>query len=313
MIIKQEAVNDVLAKAQENFKKTGLSIKPNVMQRFENAISEIAANKSYKEGNLINEFDLTKIVNEAGLVLNDAISDNRNIDNPVDDLMSLTDYLYTLTMQKLGSPDIPVSFGPEMQKSIVKCATTVSSKQDLDQSYSFGERIYNKQRYMDADEVRNEISTPLSAAENGNPTPSQVQTLVAAYQALQKRQNDHGFFWRLFHRTENANRTELLSNMQSALKYVLGDDINIMKCSALFLAEKVLKQNMEGSVSTAFTDDGISKRTGVSVDSFVCSDVKQNDCTNELRENLINDINPQVNNEIQKPNIETIEAASKKL
>ena len=311
MFIKKESVNEVVLKAQEKFKTAKISVNNKVMERFENALSEIAQNQSYEEGKTINDRDLIKLTNEAGLVLNNAISDKGNIKKTVDDLMILTDYLYAMTMQRLGSPDIPVSFGTEMKNSIVRFAVSTESNKNLNHSYHFNDSVYEKQRGMDADVLKDQIDVSLSAVENGNPSPSQVQTLVAEYQALQKRQNNHGFFWRLFHSTENANRNELLSNMESALKYVLGADVDIMKSSPLLLAEKVLKQNMEQEVSVAFADDGMAQRIGASAEAFAGSDVNEKDITQQLREKLIKDFDVQTVKKVQAPENEASKSLNK--
>ena len=311
MFIKKESVNEVVLKAQEKFKNAKISVNNKVMERFENALSEIAQNQSYEEGKTINERDLIKLTNEAGLVLNNAISDKGNIKKTVDDLMILTDYLYAMTMQRLGSPDIPVSFGTEMKNSIVRFAVSTESNKNLNHSYHFNDSVYEKQRGMDADVLKDQIDVSLSAVENGNPSPSQVQTLVAEYQALQKRQNNHGFFWRLFHSTENADRNELLSNMESALKYVLGADVDIMKSSPLLLAEKVLKQNMEQEVSVAFADDGMAHRIGASAEAFAGSDVDEKDSTQQLREKLIKEFDVQTVKKVQAPENEASKSLNK--
>lgn len=311
MFIKKESVNEVVLKAQEKFKNAKISVNNKVMERFENALSEIAQNQSYEEGKTINDRDLIKLTNEAGLVLNNAISDKGNIKKTVDDLMILTDYLYAMTMQRLGSPDIPVSFGTEMKNSIVRFAVSTESNKNLNHSYHFNDSVYEKQRGTDADVLKDQIDVSLSAVENGNPSPSQVQTLVAEYQALQKRQNNHGFFWRLFHSTENANRNELLSNMESALKYVLGADVDIMKSSPLLLAEKVLKQNMEQEVSVAFADDGMAQRIGASAEAFAGSDVNEKDITQQLREKLIKEFDVQTVKKVQVPENEASKSLNK--
>ncbi len=311
MFIKKESVNEVVLKAQEKFKNAKISVNDKVMERFENALSEIAQNQSYEEGKTINERDLIKLTNEAGLVLNNAISNKGNIKKTVDDLMILTDYLYAMTMQRLGSPDIPVSFGTEMKNSIVRFAVSTESNKNLNHSYHFNDSVYEKQRGMDADVLKDQIDVSLSAVENGNPSPSQVQSLVAEYQALQKRQNNHGFFWRLFHSTENADRNELLSNMESALKYVLGADVDIMKSSPLLLAEKVLKQNMEQEVSVAFADDGMAQRIGASAEAFAGSDVNEKDITQQLREKLIKEFDVQTVKKVQPPENEASKSLNK--
>ena len=93
----------------------------------------------------------------------------------------------------------------------------------------FADNVYEAQRGKDAADISKteEIRLAIEAAKVKMATPAQVEKLVAEYQALAKRQSNHGFFWRLFHREENAARTQLLSKMEGALKKMLGDDANI--------------------------------------------------------------------------------------
>ena len=120
MFIKKESIDGVLAKMQENLKNTGIQIKPDVMARFEAALSEIAANGAYEEGTKITENDLIKITNEAGLVLSDIASGKEEIKKPANALMIVTDYLYVMAMQKLGSPIFPRCLALKCKRAFVR-------------------------------------------------------------------------------------------------------------------------------------------------------------------------------------------------
>ena len=260
MFIKKESVESVLLKTQENFKKTGVQIRPDVIERFENSLVEIANNGAYQEGTKIKEADLIKVTNEAGLVIQEIASDKGEFKAPVEQLMIATYYLYAVAMQKLGCPDIPLLFGTEMQNIVCKYATKISSRQTLVHGDYFVEDVYDAQRGKNADVVKAEVEEALNAARVSAATPKQVQQLVAEYQALAKRQNAHGFFWRLFHRAENEARVELLSEMERHLKTMLGEDVNLMKSTSLYLAEKTIEKNVAKQVKVAFAKNGIEKR-----------------------------------------------------
>ena len=278
MFIKKENIDSVFAKAQENFKNTGIQIKPAVMKRFEDALSEIAANSAYEEGAKIKESDLMKITNEAGLIFKDIVSGNKEIKKPVNALMSVTDYLYAMAMQKLGSPDMPALFGDEMQKNVCNFAAKIIGKQSLDGGQFFADRVYEAQRGRDADEIKKdeEVKNAINAAKVKMATPAQVEKLVAEYQALAKRQNGHGFFWRMFHREENAARTKLLSKMEGALKTMLGDDANLKNSTPLLLAEGSIRNTVAKEARLAFAKNGMEKRGAISAKDLV-STAKQID------------------------------------
>ena len=278
MFIKKESIDSVFAKTQENFKNTGIQIKPGVMKRFEDALSEIAANSVYEEGAQIKESDLMKIINEAGLIFNDIASGDKEIKKPVNALMTVTDYLYAMAMQKLGSPDIPALFGAEMQKNVCNFAAKIIGKQSLDRGQFFADRVYEAQRGMDAADISETetVKYAISAAKVKAATPAQVERLAAEYQALAKRQSNHGFFWRLFHREENEARTELLSKMEGALKTMLGDNANLKNSTPLLLAEGSIKNTVANEARLAFAKNGMEKRGGISAKDLV-STAKQID------------------------------------
>ena len=271
MFITKESIGSVFAKTLENLKNTGIQIKPAAMKRFEDALAEIAANSAYEEGATIKESDLMKITNEAGLIFDDIASGNKEIKKPVDALMTVTDYLYAMAMQKLGSPDIPTLFGAEMQKNVCSFAAKIISKQSLEGGQFFAGRVYEAQRGMDAADINENkaVKNAIDAAKVKAATPAQVEKLVAEYQALAKRQSNHGFFWRLFHREENAARTELLSQMEGALKTMLGDNANIKNSSPSLLAEGLIKNAVANEARLAFAKNGMEKRGGISAKDLV--------------------------------------------
>ena len=278
MFIKKESIDSVFAKTQERFKKTGIQIKPEVMKRFEDTLAEIAANSAYEEGAEIKESDLMKITNEAGLIFKDIASGNGEIKKPVNALMTVTDYLYAMAMQKLGSPDMPALFGDEMQKNVCTFAAKIIGKQSLDGGRFFADNVYEAQRGKDAADISKteEIRLAIEAAKVKMATPAQVEKLVAEYQALAKRQNGHGFFWRMFHSKENAARTQLLSKMEGALKIMLGDDANIKNSTPLLLAEGSIRNTVANEARLAFAKNGMEKRGGISAKDLV-STAKQID------------------------------------
>ena len=265
MFIKKESINGVFAKTLENFKNTGIQIKPAAMKRFEDALAEIAANSAYEEGAKIKESDLMKITNEAGLIFDDIASGNKEIKKPVDALMTVTDYLYAMAMHKLGSPDIPVLFGAEMQKNVCSFAAKIIGEQSLGGLF-FADNVYEAQRGMDAADISETeaVKNAIDAAKVKAATPAQVEKLVAEYQALAKRQDGHGFFWRMFHSKENAARTQLLSKMEGALKKMLGDNANIKNSTPLLLAESSIRNTVANEARLAFAKNGMEKRGGIS-------------------------------------------------
>ena len=333
MFIKNESVNDVLVNAKGKFDKLGIKLNAVVkrgldanekvvdLARFEREMADIAAKRSYSEGQRIDENDLIKITNEVGFFLDSMCTQLESKGsgvkdyNPIEPLICATDYLYAVAMQTLGCPDIPATFGPAVQAQIGKSATSIRSHLMLDHAPTYQDRFYYNQRGMDADEVRDEVSQIMDAAKDGKQTAPQLQSLVAQYQALRRRQNDHGFFWRLFHRGENAARTELISDMEVALKGVLGDKIDLMHSSPLFLAEGMVAKNTAQDIEAVFANGDFAERVGVDASIIENLDEKQNEnnleSTQALRDSLKNALEPKENNEVKQPEINEIGAPSR--
>lgn len=324
MFIKQEYVNEVLAKAEENLQKSGINLNSKVMDRFKTELSDIASSSSYKEGDKIDATQFFKISNEAGLIINsirdDLISSKRNLSpdqlksyEPMDSLMTVTDYLYAMTMQALGCPSIPASFGSTIQKNVGDLSTAINCNLKLDVGETYAYRVYDHQRGKDAEEIWGTVFDLASNANQNIASPREIETLAAEYQALQQRQNDHGFVWRLFHPWENAERTHLLGEMESALKNVLGQNVNLMKNSPLSLAESMFKKSAIENAKAAFSDDAMSKRIGVSLEAFSSESIMQNsdDMQKELTDSLSKDLNVNEKKEIQQPKTEEINAPQK--
>jgi hypothetical protein len=96
--------------------------------------------------------------------------------------------------------------------------------------------------------------------------------------------------------------------MESALKNVLGQNVNLMKNSPLSLAESMFKKSAIENAKAAFSDDAMSKRTGVSLEAFGGENIMQNsdDMQKELTESLSKDLNLNEKKEIQQPKTEEI-------
>lgn len=324
MFIKKEYVNEVLAKAEGNLQQSGINLDPKLMKRFKTELSEIAKNSSYKEGDRIDATHFFKISNEVGLVIssvknyligskNRLSSDQLKSYEPMDSLMTVTDYLYAMTMQALGCPSIPASFGSTIQKNVGDLSTAINCNLKLNMSDSYTYQVYDHQRGKDTEEIRETVFELASNANQNIASPREIETLAAEYRALQRRQNDHGFVWRLFHPRENAERTHLLGEMESALKNVLGQNVNLMKNSPLSLAESMFKKSAIENAKAAFSDDAMSKRIGVSLEAFSSESIMQNsdDMQKELTESLSKDLNVNEKKEIQQPKTEEINAPQK--
>ena len=236
MYIKQDQVKKAVANAKKKCEVFNVQLDPKMIADYEKALKTMAEKHKYQEGAPISEEDLSRINEEARMVLNHmsmvTLTKHRNnpesmkISNPIDYTMLAADYLYALAMQHLGSPDTEPLFGTNFQSAVAGCAHKIyreTVKFDINT-----DRTYEAQRGKNADELKaSGIADRMEAIKNSETTTKEVAQLIADYQALQKRQDDHGAIWRFFHRSENEARTELLKNMETVLKKRLGKDQNL--------------------------------------------------------------------------------------
>ena len=287
MYIKKEAVDDVFAKAKEKLDEAGIEIPKKEMEHFESELNRIASEAKYREGAQIDDSDLFSLVSEVSIILRAAANDEKKGD-PIKGFMSITDYLYAMTMQKLGCPNIPASFGSDLRVKMVPYTTSNISRQTLDDDPMYSINAYNNQRGKDAAEVWSNVHDALNAAKGKDATPKQLQQLIVEYQSLQKRQNNHGFFWRAFHSDENRARTELLEDMKTTLEGVFGKDVDFMLGSPNNIAERDIESRVQKRLDTVFKDDCMSQRLGVGAEPFKRMKVSTNvsESTQELRDSL---------------------------
>lgn len=274
MHIKSEFVNEIFEKAKERMQKAGVSVKEEDIQRFQRTLDGIASKKKYEQGEELDNLSCMLLMGDVTFAITNIRDDLAKINaekgelNCVDQLMSVTDYFYAMAMQKLGCPDIPASFGDVFMETIDRSATVVNSKVSLEQDSNYAERVYQQQRYKNAGEVWSSVNDAMNAARGKMATPAEIQKLIVEYQALNKRQSNHGPIWRFFHGKENEERVALMKDMKEVLQGVLGTNVNLERGNALQIVEMVNGEKISDQIEAAFKDDSMSKRIGVPAEAF---------------------------------------------
>lgn len=274
MYIKSESVNEIFEKAKERMQKAGISVKEDDLQRFQRTLDSVASRKKYKPGEELEAFNCVMLMADVTFAITNIRDDLAKLNagkeevNCVDQLMSVTDYFYAMAMQKLGCPDIPASFGDSFMETIDRSATAINSKMSLEQDSNYAERIYQQQRYKNAGEVWSNVNDAMNAARGKTATPAQIQNLIVEYQALNKRQSNHGPIWRFFHGKENEERVALMNDMKEVLQGVLGTNSNLERGNALQIVEMVCSEKIGSQIEAAFKDNAMSKRIGVPAEAF---------------------------------------------
>ena len=175
-------------------------------------------------------------------------------------IIAVNDYMYAMAMKALGCPDIPESFGREMQNAIKNIANRAEfemKKEDFEDTAV--EMYYETQRGKSAKQVSEATVEVKNLIVDKKALPSSVAQYASEYYALKKRQGGHGKWWIFFHKKENEERTKLLADMEKTLKTFLKEDDELDELDSIQIAEIYNKNNIESRANQAF-ENGIAKR-----------------------------------------------------
>ena len=175
-------------------------------------------------------------------------------------IIAVNDYMYAMAMKALGCPDIPESFGSDMQNAIKKIANRAEfemKKDDFEDTAVV--MYYETQRGKSAKQVSEATVEVKNLIVNKKALPSSVAQYASEYYALKKRQEGHGKWWIFFHKKENEARTQLLADMEKTLKTFLKEGNELDNLNSIKIAEIYNKNNIESRANQAF-ENGIAKR-----------------------------------------------------
>lgn len=277
MYVKKGKAENLFAVTSENFQKNHVKefTDMNNIEDFQLLLNEIAKTSKYVEGKRILTNDLLRIKNNIAIILNTTkknMVDNEKEElfgiqriqyDPFSALVTLNDYLYAMTMKTLGSPDIPESFGKDMQKFIKNIAHEAEFEiKKNDYNKCSIDKSYKNQRGRNANSLRKTNKDREKQILSKEASPYRVAQYAGEYFALKKRQEGHGKVWKFFHQKENEARMKLLSTMEKTLKTVLeeGDELDQLKPDDI---AKIYNINNLAQRATKTFQSDIAKRNGV--------------------------------------------------
>ena len=177
-------------------------------------------------------------------------------------------HLISLAMKELNCPDVPTY---TFYGSVSELARKISREKPT-KSLTV-EDTHKNQRRMDAKEVRERCSvgTLIKQIQTGFKRPDEIGSLYAEYRALSIRQDNHTAIWRFFHRGENEARTNLLREMEGALKMVIPEEMLATKPSA-----KEIMQYCDWNQTKTFIPQFLSHNADFTDSEFGYYDYKNN-------------------------------------
>ena len=231
-------------------------------------IEKMVGPKKFKKIQAMNDKDkkweIRKLEKKGKLSTNDLI-----MYNPISALVAVNDYMYAMAMKTLGCPDIPDSFGADMQELIKEVAIDAEFEMK-EKAYKKAstEEFYENQRGKDAKEVIAETAAIEKRLIEKKASPLGVAHYVGEYQALKKRQEGHGDVWKFFHKKENAAREKLITSMKELLVQALGEGVDFETREPVEIAKEYNKPFAESMAAEAFQENSIAKRTQMPATSF---------------------------------------------
>lgn len=274
MYILQTEAAAFVETTREYFYSTGVHnyVPSKTIDDYLDFLDPIIEKSQYKEGDKISTEDLSTINDKVNSILTDlkdnmvsesmkATKGQRGKGDCLSNMLNATEYLYALTMQALGCPDMPTAFGDEVKNKITELAETAEFDiKAADYEKTTTDKIFKLQRKKDATEVRSKTDGLGTFITTKKATPLDVAKYAAEYQALKQRQERHTGFWRFFHKSENIRRTELLNEMKEVLNSALGPDVDFDTKSPLDIAKAYNSKLIKTSTDKVFKEGSIAER-----------------------------------------------------
>lgn len=315
MKIESKYMQVALQKVEDKRKEFAIEFNKEKLDAFQAMLKGIKKGKIYSDESMVTDGDM-KVIQEHWLgLMNDVAPSFANLGDAQKKNTNIAEYanaaaryLITNTVSALNGAEIS---GNELIKFQKVVAGTVEELNERKNNYDLStDRAFNAQRGKDAYEVRNEVYELINKASNLSASSMEFGKLYAEWQALTKRQAGHGFFWRAFHRQENADRKELLADMEKALKTRNGGYDVSKDSTPADIARSEDLHNAKKGVGVGFAQMTMNPAQAFGYDEFKNNPNLMNEFVNS-REPMKDDVNLLVdisdntkNNDISSPVIE---------
>lgn len=262
MFFKRSDIQKANDNVMDRVRKLNVIIGKADQKRFNDTIGNILLSRKYREGEDIDKdhmevlkSDINTAIDNLGKHLVKNVQRYQNtvdLSNPVEYLVTAVDAWFVSAMAQLGCPNMPLPhFDPVIKQTLTQSAIEIQ-RSYVSYNISKGE-TFSQQRGKDAAEV-SKIFEQHAAKIKGSGKPEAVGKMIAEYQALKERQNNHNVFWRIFHRTENRDRNELLKKMSEEIKKALPKEmekLDLDKANPFDISRKIADARIRGEVEVA--------------------------------------------------------------
>ena len=256
MRIEAEHFDIAVRAAYKKKNDMGIVFDTAAMAEFRIALNELARKRNSTDAPVMTDAEFKAIKPAFNRLLNGAVENFASQSNEVKDKTNIRDYTFAahdyaiaLMLDTLKCNEIPSKNYLSFESDTVDLARNlIKAKSDkMKETTSF----FKEQRRINADELEENVSglmNEVSKTKTHFPKPEAVAKLYGEYQALMKRQKNHGRIWRRFHKEENAKRTELLDKMKKTLSESLPSAVmNEAAQSPSFVQKYIEHKNLSGT------------------------------------------------------------------
>ena len=248
--------------AEEKMKEFSVKIKPDDLDAYKQTLKNIAKNHSYAEGDNLSYDDsdilveaVRKVVKGMENIFYYSPDDEKRKANVSGMIMAANDYMISLAMEELNSPVIH-GYCTDQLKVIYHATASRCIDLKPRKGYITSDHV-ESQRGMKAEELTEYKVDSLLKAMKANPDDiDKGVELYVEYQALAKRQENHGAIWRLFHRKENDARTALLNEMKAAM----AGKVSEADLSDLYAHPSTIIRKSDENETEKAIDEGLANR-----------------------------------------------------
>lgn len=260
MRIDSKYLNVALQKADDRRRTFGVEFDAKKLEDFKKALDDMKKQRGYNNDKDLFFGDMAIIKQHWSDLLVDVAhkflkkdEEFKNNTKVGDYATEASRYLLALAQNGVNGAEFSTDLIEEL-KTMTRSAAIIIINKEKKENYGLSaEYTYTQQRYKDADVVRDNVKELMSAVSSRKASSMQLGELYAEWSALSKRQAGHGFFWRLFHSSENTKRNTLLKDMKEALvvmtsNMALPTDLepaNVAMSYETNSAEEIIRDNFE--------------------------------------------------------------------
>ena len=297
MRIDSKYLNVALQNADDRRRTLGVEFDAQKLEEFKTVLDDMAKQRGYDKDKDLLFSDIETIKQHWSDLLvgaarafsqkDEAFKNNTRVGDYVTEASR---YLLALTQKGINGAEFTDDLIKDLH-NMTRSASNIINAREKQENYGISATYtYTQQRGKDADVVRRDVKELMTAVSNRKASSMQLGTLYAEWRALNERQAGHGFFWRLFHRSENNRRNTLLKDMKDALVVMTGNMALPKDLEPADVAMEYESRNAREIISENFEKFHLNPEQAFGYEEFIDNPTMLDEF-NKSRESMKDDLN----------------------